>query len=96
MSQHNLAFRIYFFGLLEMLSLVQRGAVKAQCAAETCSSEWGRKRVERAGPLKVCVRKALPASVCTVNGPVCVLGYYTCTCAGYTNQTINRCVCVCV
>lgn len=41
MSQSNLTFRIWFSGLLEMVPLVQRGALKAQCAARTCSSPWG-------------------------------------------------------
>lgn len=96
MSQYNSAFRIYFSGLLEMLPLVQRGDVRAHCAAGTCSSPWGRKPVERAGPLKVCACKALPASVRTVNGSVCVLGYYTCMCWLHWPGNQQVCACVCV
>lgn len=55
-SQYNSAFCIYFSGLLETPPLVRRGAVRAHCAAGTCSSPWGE---------EACVEGRTPKSVYT-------------------------------
>lgn len=56
--------------------------------------------MERAGPLEVCVRKALPASGRTVNGSVCAGSLHMHVLVTLTRQSTGVCVhvsvCVCV
>lgn len=52
--------------------------------------------MERAGPLKVCVRKALPANGRTVNGSVCVGSLRMHVLVTLTRQSTAVCMRMCV
>lgn len=68
-SEYNLTFRIYFSGLLEIVPLVQRRAVRVHCAVGNMFQPTGEETRGETSPHFVCGR-ARVASVRT--GYTCV------------------------
>lgn len=92
MSQSNLTFRIYFSGLLEMVPLVQRGALKAQCAARTGSSPWGEETCGEGRTPEKCVYGRCYQQVNALFMAQCACEDFTHVCVDNTDQAINMCV----